>query len=888
MQRRSTRLLAAVATGKAIRGDGDGDRRGEGARDDCGVVEEQEMNIFPLSEKVENINKVCRVFRVSCCSGNSTLYIPLKKPIALEKQRNSPKYRREERGESKNLIADFSLVAGFDLTPIDPSLLISSPVLSSLDLLFSRSLLFSRLSISSSLDLSSSLVSRSHLLSISPLLSSLDLIFSRSLLFSRLSISSSLDLSSSLVSRSHLLSISPLLSSLDLIFSRSLLFSRLSISSSLDLSSSLVSRSHLLSISPLLSSLDLIFSRSLLFSRLSISSSLDLSSSLVSRSHLLSISPLLSSLDLIFSRSLLSPVAILISCSSLSRSLLFFRLSISSSLSPSLSIFLLSRIVLNLSLDLLPIHISVYLFGAESRGGGDSLGGRREGRVADGRVGASTREEGLGSVSDERWGAEGLRFKKRGAGGGGNGGGGGGNGGDQKVFVGDVRVWLESEIELKILKMLCTEQLYLWVIMSSKRSPLDGITLSSHLNVEGKYDKHVKVELESTETLDQFLMKHKKDYIDLHRTTEQERDSIEHEVTIFVKACKEQIDILKTSINDEESNSKGWLGIKGDHSNVDTIAHKHGVVLILSERLHTVTSQFDQLRAIRFQEAINRATPRRKLKRVAASDSTDNSKSNTLKLKEPDNSELREPDEVQYDTVKVQQQLLDDETRALQVELTNLLDAVQETETKMVEMSALNHLMSTHVLQQAQQIEFLYEQAVAATTNVELGNKELAQAIQRNSSSRTFLLLFLFKRVAASDSTDNSKSNTLKLKEPDNSELREPDEVQYDTVKVQQQLLDDETRALQVELTNLLDAVQETETKMVEMSALNHLMSTHVLQQAQQIEFLYEQAVAATTNVELGNKELSQAIQRNSSSRTFLLLFLFVLTFSILFLDWYN
>ena len=51
---------------------------------------------------------------------------------------------------------------------------------------------------------------------------------------------------------------------------------------------------------------------------------------------------------------------------------------------------------------------------------------------------------------------------------------------------------------------------------------------------------------------------------------------------------------------------------------------------------------------------------------------------------------------------------------------------------------------------------------------------------------------------------------------------------------------------------------------------------------------LFEQAVEATSNVELGNKELSQAIQRNSSSRTFLLLFLFVLTFSILFLDWYN
>ncbi|KAF8397357.1 hypothetical protein HHK36_016270 [Tetracentron sinense] len=241
--------------------------------------------------------------------------------------------------------------------------------------------------------------------------------------------------------------------------------------------------------------------------------------------------------------------------------------------------------------------------------------------------------------------------------------------------------------------------------------------------------------LESIEALEQFIVKHRKDYVDLHRTTEQERDSIEHEVSAFVKACKEQIDILKNRITDEEGNSKAWLGLRGDNSHVDTVAHKHGVVLILSERLHMVTAQFDQLRAIRFQDAINRAMPRRKLNRVANSESPDILKSNHL--------ELREPEELPAEPLRVQQQLLDDETRALQVELTSLLDAVQETETKMVEMSALNHLMSTHVLQQAQQIEFLYDQAVEATKNVELGNKELSQAIDRNSGSRTFLLLFL-------------------------------------------------------------------------------------------------------------------------------------------------
>ncbi|GFP86315.1 syntaxin-81 [Phtheirospermum japonicum] len=253
------------------------------------------------------------------------------------------------------------------------------------------------------------------------------------------------------------------------------------------------------------------------------------------------------------------------------------------------------------------------------------------------------------------------------------------------------------------------------------------------------FTKAALTTLESIGALEQFLMKHKKDYVDLHRTTEQERDSIEHEVTIFIKACKDQIDVLKNSINDEEANSKGWLGIRSDKLNADTVAHKHGVVLILSEKLHSVTSQFDQLRALRFQDAINRVAPRRKPKRASG---------NNLDLREGKNySEVGQTDDVQAEPIRFQQQqqqLLDDETRALQVELATMLDAVQETETKMVEMSALNHLMSTHVLQQAQQIEYLYDQAVEATKNVELGNKELSQAIQRNSSSRTFLLLFLF------------------------------------------------------------------------------------------------------------------------------------------------
>ncbi|KAI3833564.1 hypothetical protein MKX03_004461 [Papaver bracteatum] len=129
-----------------------------------------------------------------------------------------------------------------------------------------------------------------------------------------------------------------------------------------------------------------------------------------------------------------------------------------------------------------------------------------------------------------------------------------------------------------------------------------------------------------------------------------------------------------------------------DNSQADIVTHRHGVVcrhfMILSERLHGATAQFDQLGAIRFQEAVNRATPRRKPQKVSISHLTDAPRSVR--------AEVRKPHEFLPEPLRVQQQLLDDETRA----------------------------------PQAQHIEFLSEQ--------------LAQAIYRNRSSKTFLLLFFF------------------------------------------------------------------------------------------------------------------------------------------------
>ena len=79
----------------------------------------------------------------------------------------------------------------------------------------------------------------------------------------------------------------------------------------------------------------------------------------------------------------------------------------------------------------------------------------------------------------------------------------------------------------------------------------------------------------------------------------------------------------------------------------------------MSEKLHSVTSEFDRLRALRFQDALNKAMPRRKRNRLPDSNLKD-----PLKSKPP---EVKELDELEPSPQRVQGQLLDDDTRALQV-----------------------------------------------------------------------------------------------------------------------------------------------------------------------------------------------------------------------------
>ncbi|KAH0449096.1 hypothetical protein IEQ34_022896 [Dendrobium chrysotoxum] len=146
----------------------------------------------------------------------------------------------------------------------------------------------------------------------------------------------------------------------------------------------------------------------------------------------------------------------------------------------------------------------------------------------------------------------------------------------------------------------------------------------------------------------------------------------------FTKASlkTEHIDILKNRIYDKEKheNATRWLPMLSDGSHADEVAHKHGVVLILSERLHSVTSKFDQLRSIQIQDAINRAMPRRKKHSFPTAKSPEVLKSDFTEL---------EGLELSSEPIRVQNQLLDDETLALQVgDLMHIFECLQRRSTQ--------------------------------------------------------------------------------------------------------------------------------------------------------------------------------------------------------------
>ncbi|GFY63874.1 syntaxin-18 [Trichonephila inaurata madagascariensis] len=80
----------------------------------------------------------------------------------------------------------------------------------------------------------------------------------------------------------------------------------------------------------------------------------------------------------------------------------------------------------------------------------------------------------------------------------------------------------------------------------------------------------------------------------------------------------------------------------------------------------------------------------------------------------------------------------------------------------------------------------------------------------------------------------------------------------------------------------------EIEGKVVEIGRLQEILSEKVLQQDQDINRISDTVMGTTENIKEGNEELREAMKKNAGFRVWILFFLIVLSFSLLFLDWYS
>ncbi|XP_053611255.1 syntaxin-18 [Plodia interpunctella] len=102
------------------------------------------------------------------------------------------------------------------------------------------------------------------------------------------------------------------------------------------------------------------------------------------------------------------------------------------------------------------------------------------------------------------------------------------------------------------------------------------------------------------------------------------------------------------------------------------------------------------------------------------------------------------------------------------------------------------------------------------------------------------------------------------------------------------QMFESENIQLLNDLNSMTEEVRQIETKVLHIAELQEIFTEKVLQQEQDIDRIANTVVGATENVKDANEQIKQAIQRNAGLRVYILFFLLVMSFTLLFLDWYN
>lgn len=133
---------------------------------------------------------------------------------------------------------------------------------------------------------------------------------------------------------------------------------------------------------------------------------------------------------------------------------------------------------------------------------------------------------------------------------------------------------------------------------------------------------------------------------------------------------------------------------------------------------------------------------------------------------------------------------------------------------------------------------------------------------------------------------DSNESSPMKIQEinGDVNTLTYEEELSPEDI----QMFQSENEQLYNELNTLTEEVKQIESKVVHIAELQEIFTEKVLDQDKDLDRLMTTVVGSTENVKEANEQIRQAIQRNAGLRVWILFFLLVMSFTLLFLDWYN
>ena len=231
-----------------------------------------------------------------------------------------------------------------------------------------------------------------------------------------------------------------------------------------------------------------------------------------------------------------------------------------------------------------------------------------------------------------------------------------------------------------------------------------------------------------------FVARHRGAYLREDADADATRDGIESEVRLSVEACQAHVDMLRSVVTRRAA-------AKTDPP--QAVAHLHGVVLIVTERLAAVAAGFDACREVRFRKVLAEAE-RKRLRApprvVGAPGSLAADPGSSASDAPPPPGTATEPSQrqTQLETTGGGSDDL------LMEELTGTLSRVKAAERSVLEMSALSSLFAGHVQRQMAQIETLYAEAVESTRRIEGGNVELRKTLERRGEGRKIVAVILF------------------------------------------------------------------------------------------------------------------------------------------------